>query len=110
MKLHHAWGALKALAVTVLVLPLSLAFPALAMAQSEPAETFSIIETILSVVPDWVQVLTLFSAAFSALAAVTPTVRDDEWSSGLKQFLAKLRRLLDALGMSLGNANKQGKK
>lgn len=102
--------SLKALVMTVFVLAFTLVFPAIAMAQGDTTEGLNIIQKILMAVPDWVEVLALFSVAFSALAAVTPTVRDDEWASGFRKFLAKLRRLLDMLGLSIGKANRQSKK
>lgn len=103
-------AALQALALCIAAFAISFVFPAFAVAQSNTAETFGVIQKILAVVPDWVQVLTLFSMAFSGFAAITPPVKDDEYASKFKKFVAKLRRLVDILGLSVGNANKQGKK
>lgn len=109
MFLTHTWGALKVAALTIFLV--LLAFPELVAAQGADGDTsIGIIQRILDLIPDWWQVLAAFGYAFSLLAAATPTVRDDEWSSGFQKFLAKVRKIIDLLGLSVGNANKQSKR
>lgn len=103
-------AALQGLVLCLAAFAISFIFPAFAVAQSDAGEAVGIIQKILSALPDWYQVLSAFGYALALAAALTPTVRDDEWSSGYKKLLAKLRWLLDVLGLSVGNANKQGKK
>lgn len=55
---------------------------------------------ILDVVPDWLQALSLLIAGASAVAALTPTKKDDE-------FLLKVTKVIDFLALNIFNAKRK---
>lgn len=49
-------------------------------------------------------------AAASAIAALTPTPKDDEFVDGAKRWVSKAYRILDLLALNVGKAKQTGKK
>ena len=48
-------------------------------------------------------------AAASAIAALTPTPKDDQFVSGAKRWVSKLYRVIDILALNVGRAKDKGK-
>lgn len=49
-------------------------------------------------------------AAASAIAALTPTPKDDQFVDGAKRWVSKAYRILDLLALNVGKAKQTGKK
>ena len=49
-------------------------------------------------------------AAASAIAALTPTPKDDKFVDGAKRWVSKAYRILDLLALNVGKAKQTGKK
>ena len=49
-------------------------------------------------------------AAASAIAALTPTPKDDQFVDGAKRWVSKAYRILDLLALNVGTAKQTGKK
>tara|TARA_R100000278_G_scaffold22596_1_gene21154 strand:+ start:13218 stop:13415 length:198 start_codon:yes stop_codon:yes gene_type:complete len=49
-------------------------------------------------------------AAASAIAAITPTPKDDQFVDGAKRWVSKAYRILDLLALNVGKAKQTGKK
>ena len=49
-------------------------------------------------------------AAASAIAALTPTPKDDQFVDGAKRWVSKAYRILDLLALKVGKAKQTGKK
>lgn len=60
------------------------------------------ISQILAAVPDWIEAIALVVAGASAVAALTPTTRDDE-------VLGKIKNVLNWLALNVGGAKPQKK-
>jgi hypothetical protein len=56
-----------------------------------------ILTKILSQIPSWLSALTTIVTAASAVAAATPTPKDDK-------FLGKIYRVIDVLALNVGHA------
>tara|TARA_Y100000593_G_scaffold33336_1_gene65575 strand:- start:2008 stop:2205 length:198 start_codon:yes stop_codon:yes gene_type:complete len=48
-------------------------------------------------------------AAASAVAALTPTPKDDKFVTGAKRWIAKVYRIIDILALNVGRAKDKGK-
>lgn len=57
----------------------------------------SAVQKILDVLPDWIQIASLLITAFAAIAALTPTPKDDG-------VLLLLRKIVDFLALNFGGA------
>jgi uncharacterized protein involved in cysteine biosynthesis len=55
------------------------------------------IQTILSVIPDWLEALSLLVASASVIAAATNTPKDDS-------AIAKIYKIIDFLAINFGKA------
>lgn len=53
--------------------------------------------SVSAMIPDWLEVASVVIAAAATIAAVTPTKKDDS-------FVAKVRKIVDALAINFGNA------
>lgn len=49
-------------------------------------------------------------AAASAIAALTPTPKDDQFVDGAKRWVSKAYRIIDLLALNVGKAKQTGKK
>ena len=49
-------------------------------------------------------------AAASAIAAITPTPKDDEFVNGAKRWVSKAYRIIDLFALNVGKAKQTGKK
>ena len=49
-------------------------------------------------------------AAASAIAAITPTPKDDQFVNGANRWVSKAYRILDLLALNVGKAKQTGKK
>lgn len=49
-------------------------------------------------------------AAASAIAALTPTPKDDKLVNGAKRWAGKLYRIIDLLALNIGKAKETGRK
>lgn len=79
------------------------AFPGVAVAADAVADSGSagVIAAVLSAAPDWLQAITLLIGGASAIAALTPTPKDDG-------VLLVLRKVVDFLALNiLGAKNAQ---
>lgn len=61
------------------------------------ADYANMLQGFLDAVPDWIQAATMLISAAAAIAALTPTPRDDGW-------VDKLRRFINAIGLNTGHA------
>lgn len=73
--------------------PVTVATEAVAV---KPVEQ-SIVGSVLESVPTWLQVVSLFISAFAAIAALTPTPKDDG-------ILLLLRKIIDFAALNFGGA------
>lgn len=60
-----------------------------------------LINEILAVVPDWIEAIALLIAGASAVAALTPTKRDDEI---LGKALSVIRKIANLFALNVANA------
>jgi hypothetical protein len=64
-------------------------------------------------IPDiYIQVTAILGgviATASAVAALTPTPKDDQFVTGAKRWLTKLYRVVDILALNVGRAKDKGK-
>ena len=60
-----------------------------------------LITGILAVIPDWIEAIALLIAGASAVAALTPTKRDDEI---LGKALTVIRKIANFLALNVANA------
>lgn len=60
-----------------------------------------LITQILAVVPDWIEAIALLIAGASAVAALTPTKRDDAFFS---KALAIVKKIANLLALNVANA------
>jgi hypothetical protein len=67
----------------------------------------------MSNIPDiYIQVTAILGgviATASAVAALTPTPKDDQFVTGAKRWLTKLYRVVDILALNVGRAKDKGK-
>ena len=58
------------------------------------------VQIIIDCVPDWIQALSIVVASASAIAAATPTPKDDK-------AVGKLYKLVDMLAVNFGHAKQK---
>jgi len=56
-----------------------------------------IINSLMASVPAWISAISLLVAGAAAIAALTPTPKDDA-------ILARIRKIVDMLALNVGNA------
>jgi len=56
-----------------------------------------IINSVMASIPAWLAAIAMVVAGASAIAALTPTKRDDE-------VIGKIKKLIDLLALNVGNA------
>lgn len=60
-------------------------------------------------IPTWINVVTAVITAAAGIAAATPTAKDDEYVSEARRYWNQVRKVIDVLGLNVGNAkNRDG--